>query len=372
MPEFLFAATDAAGKSVQGKAAADDMSVAVAQISSMGYTLLHIELSASPAPGLTDAPGSEPQPSTPIALQPAAAAEPPSPPKDLLKSDADRRRKLEQELVALGMSPDEIKRLINANANTTEADTGSMPMPVAIPSHSKPGAPATSASKGRKVTASSLESFAAQLTTDMAAKNKATVSSVNLGLPAFRESTTAEVIQAEALLREASMLRRREKFRDAEQKAREAIALTPKDPAALELLGDILQGVARVDEALSAYKRATEADPKRGSAERKYGDLLMRQQNWNFADPEAVAPNRWLNTILSLCPGLGQVYNGEIGKAIVFFCLDALCVGLLFWAVDQKVTRVSPLTISIFGLTFATYIAAMIDSNISAAKRRLR
>jgi tetratricopeptide (TPR) repeat protein len=183
----------------------------------------------------------------------------------------------------------------------------------------------------------------------------------------------AETIKAEGILRDASMLRRKEKFRDAEAKAREAIALTPSDAAALELLGDILQGVGKVDEALAAYKRATEADAKRSSAERKYGDLLMRQQNWNFGDPEAAPPNRWLNSILSLClPGVGQAINGDWVKAICFFALDLVCAFLLFyspWAVAQKGSHAGPITLASFALTIVTYIVSFIDSNISAARK---
>ena len=75
-----------------------------------------------------------------------------------------------------------------------------------------------------------------------------------------------------------------------------------------------MQGVARTDEALATYKRALEADPKRSSAERKYGELLVLQQNWHLADPEAVDANPWFARLLSMMlPGLGQFHNGEIG-----------------------------------------------------------
>ncbi len=138
------------------------------------------------------------------------------------------------------------------------------------------------------------------------------------------------------------------------------------------MLGDILQGVGRVDEALAAYKRATEADAKRTAAERKYGDLLMRQQNWNFADPEAVAPNRWLNSIVSLLPGVGQAFNGDWVKAIVFFVLDLICA-LMIWLATKTDSHV-PRTVMFAALAFAivTYLAALMDSNIAVARKRMR
>jgi len=392
VPDFIFAATDSSGNKVQGKATADDMGAAVLQVAGMGYSLLHIELVSPPVqnavPQLQNTttqmaaqPAPQPPPvrlppsqqvTTQIAPQPAATHADPAPQKqaDLLRVDAAKRMKAESDLSRLGMSPDEIRRLMDASATTFEADPKAMLNQMPLPS----GAPAQlplvpGSAKSKRVSASSLESFAAQLNSTNAARNNAAIREVNLGLPEFRESTTAETIQAETLLRDASMLRRREKFKDAEQKARQAIALTPKDAAALELLGDILQGVGRVDEAIAAYKRAVEADPKRTAAERKYGDLLMRQQNWNFGDPEAVAPNRWLNSILSLLPGVGQLFNGDWVKAGLFFTLDLIC-GTMIWMVTKPGPHSRSIELAAVVLTIVTYISAIMDSNISTNRKR--
>ncbi len=383
MPEFLFAARDAAGNNIQGRADAPDMGAAVSQVAAMGYTLLHIELAqaAVPPPASVQSAGvnqdstgriAPPSPSSPTVNAASVDSTPiaTSMASDILKADAAKRRKTESELTKLGMSPDEVARLLNANAST--ADSPSTPLPALTSGATLPPA-VKKPSPSNRVSASSLESFAAELAASNAIKNKEAVRAVDLALPAFRESTIAERSASEALLRESAMLRRREKYREAEQKAREALFQTPSDASGLELLGDILQGVGRVDEALAAYKRATEADSTRKGAERKYGDLLMRQQNWNIGDPEAVAPNRWLNSILSLClPGIGQAWNQEWVKAGLFFALDALCVYMLFyspWATSQHSKHISPLTIGSFILTLVTYIAALIDSNIGAGKR---
>lgn len=397
MPEFLFAAKDTAGNTVQGKATADTMTAAVDQVSAMGYVLLHIELLdstsgaiAAPPPVTSMLPA---QPlNTPLPAYSTRATPPLNAPqstssrplaatvpttsqsaaKDILKADVAKRQKLESELSSLGMAPDEIAKLINANANTTDAP-GDLVIgtPLAFTASTASPAPRN---KNNKVTVSSLESFAAQLNSANATRSKEAVFNVNLKLPEFRESSAAETIQCETLLRDASMLRRREKYRDAEAKVREALNLTPSDASALELLGDILQGVGRVDEALAAYKRATEADSKRSSAEKKYGDLLMRQQSWTIADPEAVAPNRWLNSILSLClPGVGQIFNGEWVKATVFLAIDSICLYLLLfspWSYSSRGKHTNPFTLATFGVFIVTYIVALIDSNVTASRKQ--
>ncbi len=395
MPDFLITATDNQGNPIKGTITALDMGEAVQQVTDRGFKLLNIELAQD---NITQA--------IPVPISPTAGAQPPvrpdiqpnirsivethprevtvamdpiqsttqmvTPPAiDLLKADTARRMKLEQDLTAMGMSADEIRRLVNASSTTFESDPNSPLAPTALSSANfQPGKP-TKASK--KVSADTLHSFAAELASKNAAKTNANVREVELGLPEFRSSTVQETIQSEALLRDASMLRRKEKFKDAEFKTREAINLTPSDPGALELLGDVLQGVGRVDEAMAAYKRAVDSDPKRASAERKYGDLLMNQQQWSNIDPEAVPPNRWLNSILSLMfPGVGQVYNGDWAKAVVFFCVDIICIYLLFYSplgIGHRGLKPTLATLFPFALTFCNYIVALVDSNITASRK---
>lgn len=98
-----------------------------------------------------------------------------------------------------------------------------------------------------------------------------------ISLPEPRESTARERAEADRVLTAANVARRRDNFREAETLCRQAVELVPSDPTALELYGDILQATGRVDDAVLAYKRATEIDPARRSAEKKYGDLVLRQ-----------------------------------------------------------------------------------------------
>jgi tetratricopeptide (TPR) repeat protein len=291
--------------------------------------------------------------------EPTQAFTPPRPDADALLSDEQKRRQIETELARLGMSSDEVRRLLAADARSTDPALSS-PVPPAAPG----GAAHPSAS--------SPESLAAELRSAQAAERVKEIAQVNLNVPEFRESTLEEIRQAETLLREASMLRRRERFRDAEAKCREALALVPKDAAALELLGDLLQGVARTNEALAAYKRATEADPKRSSAERKYGDLLMRQQNWGGVDPEAVPKNGFVAVLLSaLLPGAGQLYNGDTGKGVFFLIATAVCVYLLAWSPwgfqgEHRGGGIGTGLLASCVLSAVLYIAALVDANITA------
>lgn len=301
-------------------------------------------------------PAPEPTQALPPQQQPAA---------DTL-TDAEKRRRIEQEMQKLGLAPEEVRRLLNASSNTADGAPLPIPRPARVP---PPPTPAPAAKKGSdRVTADSLQAFAAQLQAQKAAARQVAITTAGRDLPEFREASVQEVRAAETLLRDANMLRRREKYADAEAKCREALELTPKDGAALELLGDILQGVARVDEALAAYKRSLEADPRRSSAEKKYADLLMKQENWAGYDPEAAAPNGRAAVLLSAClPGAGHFFYESYVKGAVFIALDLLLAYLLLWspwgfAGGHKGHGVSPTMIGLMCVAFVIYVAAIADT----------
>jgi tetratricopeptide (TPR) repeat protein len=296
----------------------------------------------------------------------------------VLQTDADRRQQLESELTRLGMAPEEVRRLLNADAHTAEpTQTFAAPLPHAsaapLPTPAPPKTPA-------RPSMESLQSFAAELMAKKAAEQTQAIQTASqaLQLPEFRDSTVQETIQSEALLREAHLLRRREKFTEAIAKCREALALVPRDAAALELLGDLLQGIAQIDSALAAYKRAVEADPKRATAERKYGDLLMRQQTWGTADPEAIPINPYVSVLLSLClPGAGQLHNGETTKGAVLLLLFAVCIALLGWspwgfAGGQKGGGLTNSQIGLMVFWGVLIIVAVLDAHLVAKKDRIR
>jgi len=323
--------------------------------------------SSAPEPTQAFSPPARPAPPEPTQAIPPQTTVP-----DTL-TDAEKRRKIELEMTKLGLSPDEVRRLLNANAHTADVAPTPLPQPTRIP---PPLAAATPAKKGPdRVTADSLQAFAAQLKAQKDAERQVAITTASKSLPEFRESSVQESMAAEALLRDANMLRRREKFVEAEAKTREALELTPKNGSALEQLGDILQGVARVDEALAAYRRALEADPRRSAAEKKYADLLMRQESWANYDPEASAPpNARLPVLLSLLlPGAGQFFYGSYVKGAVLLALDALCIYLLAaspWGFSgsHRHGGIGVGLIASFALTFVVYIGAIADTIAESKK----
>ncbi len=405
MPQFAFIAKDQLGNTVQGTLEAQDAASAANRIGQMSYTLVELTPEASPL-GRVAASGTAASPATPFPAETTAAfpaprsfrspaadanrtqamtpgsvspsanpadrtvglpgsanrsapagpptAAPGTPPStaagpaaDILQADIARRRKVEMDLARMGMKPDEIKRLLDANASTFEpspTDAAPYLVPGAMPpSALAPRNPKQAAQQKLAARAADLQSFAAQLQSSTAAARVQAVEAVTLDLPEFRASTNQERQQAEALLREVYALRKREKYAEALAKCREALTLVPSDAAALEMFGDLLQGVARTNEAMAAYKRATEADPKRASAERKYGDLLVRQQQWSEADPEEVPKNPIAAAAFSLLlPGAGQLHTGQRMKGIVLLACAAISMAaLLFLMRDETPYDVS-------------------------------
>ena len=294
---------------------------------------------------------------------------------EALLADKARRKQIEDELRRLGMSDIEVRRLLDADARSfdpTAEEMGKTGKPATSPAPMMP-LPTSTPTKpvsASKSTMQSMQAFAAELMAQKAAAQTQAVREVSLDLPPFRESSREEIREAETLLRDAAMFRRKENFREAEAKVRAALQLVPRDAAALELFGDILQGVARTNEALAAYQRAKEADPKRSSAERKYGELLVLQQQWDMTDTEEMRTSHRLAIMLSLLfPGMGQFNNRDYIKGVVFLALDALCIYLLAfspWGFGDKhqhglsVGLVLPVV-----LTVVVYVVALIDTSTS-------
>lgn len=253
---------------------------------------------------------------------------------------------LTAELIKRGFSPQEAIRIANGTP------------------------PPASAKPDSSLISQDLASIAAEAMSRKAELMAEKIRKIDLRLPAFREASISEMQKADTLLREAGILQRREKYKEAEAKCREAINANPSDSAAIEILGDIYQGVARIEEAMAAYLRAVAADPKRASAERKYGDLLMQQQNWNAALPDDVARFPFLAIILSLLlPGLGQLYNGQYLKSAIIFAVDAILFYLLAfsnWGFRGLHLHggVSMSLITCFAFLAVLYIVGLVDANL--------
>ncbi len=301
---------------------------------------------------------------------------------DAMLADTDRRRRLEAELLARGMTPPEIQRLLNASSRTYDADLLPLPVPEAALPPAAASLPPASVSrkpdpKNAKARSQSVQSEMIQLAQQLQEKKteiqEAAIVEASRDFPPFRESSLPEKIESESLQRDANLARKRGLYSEAEAKCRAALDLAPKDAGALELLGDIAQGVGRVDEALAAYRRAVQADSRRASAERKYGELITQQQNFEQYDPEAATRNPFVAVLLSaLIPGAGQIYNGETGKGIFFLSVTALFTYLLGWSAFGFTGRhrgggFGNLSMLIV-FALVTYIVCMTDAQLTAKK----
>ncbi len=258
----------------------------------------------------------------------------------------EQRRKLEHDLMRLGVSPDEIRRLLDADSTGIDPPVTQ----AALPSGSTPD----------DIVRMARAKEAARLAGILEKAEKSV-----LNVPEFRDATPEETRKAELLLREAALLRRRQQYKQADAKCREALQLCPRESSALELLGDLYQDNAQVELALAAYKRAVQADPKRSAAEKKYADLIAMQQRWDMLEQEEPDRNPRYALFLSLLlPGAGQCYNTEYAKGVVLFVLDALLFWMLAYSpmgfTKQAGTHTS-LYVSL-GITTAIYLWATWDA----------
>ena len=255
--------------------------------------------------------------------------------------EADRR--LAADLARRGVPPEEIQRLVSmgreaAPTARTKAPSASMVIPPEL------------------------------------LKEEPFVPKPEITLPEFRDSSIQERTEADRLLTAANVARRRGNFKEAENNVRSALELVPKDAAALELYGDILQGVGRVDDAAFAYNRAVEADSGRKTAEKKYAELALAQNRFVHVLREEFIPRSAFVAVLlsAVFPGAGQLYNGETAKGVITSALTSLFVYLILWSrwgVPSQKTEQIPSSLIVLILLFAiVYIYAVVDANISAKR----
>jgi tetratricopeptide (TPR) repeat protein len=197
------------------------------------------------------------------------------------------------------------------------------------------------------------------------------------------------VARAEALLREAHVLRMRRQFGEAETKCRQALELRPDDVAGLEMLGDLLAEKGAVKEAAAAYQQALDQAPGRAALETKYARaaLAMGEQQHQremaellLRDPTASTAGRRRNPMMALglsafWPGLGQFYNQEMlkGGVLAGSSLLALLLGgdsFFRFLLALMGARVAPPTTgAVFGiLYFFLWLYSVVDAPVRAQK----
>ena len=132
---------------------------------------------------------------------------------------------------------------------------------------------------------------------------------------------------------------------EAEASARAILAEHPSDAGAYELLGDIQASRSEWDSAGASYKEALKHDPTRASAEAKFAKITLRQAETARQEKLGVAyaatdtammgregesRGAWAVILGSaLCPGLGQVVQGQTRKGLVMIAIFVLGLVLL-------------------------------------------
>ena len=165
---------------------------------------------------------------------------------------------------------------------------------------------------------------------------------VTIDIPA---DPVARERERDRLLTLANVQRMRGQVSDARQTLQNAVALSEGSAPQMvapthELLGDMLAAEGRIEEASEAYKEATEADPKRVSAEKKFAQmtLALAEAKGTLNISEAMLRGDSLTDLMAsgamgrqqgkknagvammlsmLMPGFGQMYNGQIVKGVV-------------------------------------------------------
>lgn len=113
----------------------------------------------------------------------------------------------------------------------------------------------------------------------------------------------------------------------------------PESTTAHELAGDVAVAQGKLGAARKEYQAALKIEPANADAERKYATALLTQTpeerrsaliNDIIADPKAHRPSdrKPLNAVLNalVFPGLGQLYNREHEKGLLFATVGAIAL----------------------------------------------
>ncbi len=151
----------------------------------------------------------------------------------------------------------------------------------------------------------------------------------------------------ERLITAAHVYRRRGDYDRAREAIDAALQLKPSDMEAREFAADIVYARGDIQAAAEEYKRIYEQDASRTSAEEKYARAivqiaegkrqqeLLREMLENPARFRTPPRSPLVAGLLSVAPGFGHVYCGQLVKGIVLF-LAAMFSWVLFYAFAPK------------------------------------
>jgi len=169
------------------------------------------------------------------------------------------------------------------------------------------------------------------------------------------EPTSTEIkIRVRELLGRATLLRARKERAEALKLAQEALTLDEESWEGHELVGDLLMEMNRGEQALESYRRARELNKSRPALEEKMGraalarasrlrtaemsEALLQGTAKPFSAPRKPAVAALFSLVI---PGLGQLYNGQVAKGIIFAAVFLLAFGFTTMAVLAQVSPIS-------------------------------
>ena len=235
------------------------------------------------------------------------------------------------------------------------------------------------------------------------------------GRPPAKPLGSEQDRERERLLSQANAFRVKGQITDARETLQKALLLAESLPMReqaplYEQLGDLLLIEEKFDDALAAYTKAREFDPKRVVTERKFADASLQkaQATGKLSMSEALLRGDSLADLLAsgelngaggrrnaglamflsmIVPGFGQFYNGQLIKALILASVFVISLLVLMLSPERNdffrdVTAIfalktakaghpiSPLTI-FFALTcFGSWLFSLVDAPFSANKIR--
>ena len=204
----------------------------------------------------------------------------------------------------------------------------------------------------------------------------------------------AREVERDRLLTLANVQRMRGQTQEVQKTLEQALALgdgqARTDAPVHEMLGDVLAGEEKWEEAKKAYGTAHALDPDRASAERKFAQMTLRvaEAAHERAMADAILRGEMpisgasafgggqrgkrspaVAMLLSAAvPGFGQLYNGQLVKGLI--CLGGFFATLLAISLlpESRPGYVSPVLIFFSLIAGVLWLYSALDAPIAAGK----
>lgn len=213
-------------------------------------------------------------------------------------------------------------------------------------------------------------------------------------MPPQEINKSKEQAEFENLIRAANIHRRRGDYTAATVAIKQALEINPDDPEAREFAADMLFAHGLLEKAADQYKQLFEEDKSRASAEEKYAKAIIqisegvRQQDLlkeMLENPEKFrtpSRNPLLASIVSLAPGFGHIYCGQLIKGIVLLVSTFICWTFFLLLLPdvsgfpaqerfvQLTKNISGLAIVFLVIALILHFYALVDASVVAGKMR--